>query len=232
MNVIKAGNQILKKHSDYDIDLLKILRRVPTTILGDSMHRMQGVDADIYSMNNVKFVGVAFTVRVPEGDNLFIHEALEMIDKHDVLVVSSIGKCKRALIGELMIRTAQMKDVSGIVVDGYIRDLQFIQSLKTLGVYARGTSLNGPFKNGPGEINVPVAIGCQVICPGDYICADENGIVVIPQNEIRAVIDKSIEIMNEEEKIKSQISQGIYRKEWKEKKILGINPFLKNHKRK
>eukprot|EP01031_Cornospumella_fuschlensis_P021196 gene21196-25968_t len=58
----------------------------------------------------------------------------------------------------------------------------------SLGVWARGHTPAGPWKEGPGEIGTPISCGGQVVMPGDLICCDEDGVVVVPMEEAEAVI--------------------------------------------
>jgi regulator of RNase E activity RraA len=65
------------------------------------------------------------------------------------------------------------------VVDGAIRDVDFFINNEFL-CWARGVCLRGPYKNGPGQINVPVVVGGMLVNPGDIICGDRDGVIAIP----------------------------------------------------
>ncbi len=69
--------------------------------------------------------------------------------------------------------------LAGFVIDGCIRDIDEISTFENFPVYAKGVTPNGPYKNGPGEINVPVSVCGQVICPGDILVGDQDGLLVI-----------------------------------------------------
>lgn len=133
-------------------------------------------------------LGTAITVRVPIGDNLFFHQALDMAQPGDVIVVDGGSGCNRSLAGEIMLRFACMKSLAGIVVDGCLRDLDGIETLE-MPVYAKGITPQGPFKFGPGEINTPVACGGQVVFPGDILVGDKDGVVVIRRQDASEVAD-------------------------------------------
>jgi regulator of RNase E activity RraA len=77
--------------------------------------------------------------------------------------------------------------VQGLVIDGAIRDVGSIRS-KDFPVYARGVTHRGPYKNGPGEINVPVTVGGMVVHPGDIIVGDEDGVLAISPGDVEAVL--------------------------------------------
>ena len=125
-----------------------------------------------------------FRSKAPIGDNLFFHQALDMAQPGDIIVVDGASGCNRSLAGEIMLRFACMKGLAGVVVDGCLRDLDGIETLD-MPVYAKGITPQGPWKFGPGEINVPVSCGGQVVFPGDILVGDKDGIVVIrPQDAI------------------------------------------------
>lgn len=91
---------------------------------------------------------------VPDGDNAFIHKALDLAKPGDILVIDGNGCTTRSLIGEVMFTYAKNCGIAGIVVDGAIRDHDSLAHID-LPVYAKAVTPQGPYKNGPGEINVP-----------------------------------------------------------------------------
>jgi regulator of RNase E activity RraA len=94
----------------------------------------------------------------------------------DVLVVDGGGDLSQALVGEIMMSRARAMGIAGFVIDGAIRDVDaFLQS--DFPCYARGVTHRGPYKSGPGEINVPSSIDGMVVMPGDVIVGDADGIV-------------------------------------------------------
>ncbi|WP_223271377.1 hypothetical protein [Buttiauxella sp. B2] len=101
--------------------------------------------------------GPALTVKVRPGDNLMIHKAIEMALPGDVIVVDGAGDLTQALIGGLMRTSAITKKIAGFVIDGAIRDLnEWAEG--GIAVYARGTTLCGPSKDGLGEMKLPLAV--------------------------------------------------------------------------
>ena len=76
-----------------------------------------------------------------------------------------------------MMRFAQEKGLAGVVVDGCLRDLDGIQKL-TMPIFAKGVTPQGPYKNGPGEVNIPISCGGQVIFPGDILIGDRDGLLL------------------------------------------------------
>ena len=149
--------------------------------LDDSMNRMSAMDSGIHAYSKGKLAGPAFTIKVPYGDNLMLHKSVDMIKPGDILVIQCENSLNRAIFGSLLVNNLKEKGARGIIVDGAIRDSEEISQIEGIPVYARCTSPNGPWKNGPGEINTTIAVGGQIVRPGDIVCADQDGIVVVPQ---------------------------------------------------
>ena len=157
--------------------------------------------------DGMKVVGPAFTVRVPPTDNLMIHKALTLIKSGDVLVIDGGGNHSWALMGFLIISTAIKLGIAGIVADGCIRDAEEIRK-SGFPVFCAGLSPNGPFKEGPGEINFPISCGGQMVNPGDMIIGDDDGVVVLKQEFAEATIEEIYQIIQREDKRLKEIADG------------------------
>lgn len=200
---MNVGNRIFGGMKRPDPAVLEMFRGLPASNINDEMHRlfcMHDYIRLLNPQNAVHMVGTALTVKAPIGDNLFFHKALDMAQEGDIIVVDGGSGCNRSLAGEIMLRFAQKKKIAGIVVDGCLRDLDGIKKL-TMPVYAKGITPQGPYKNGPGEINVPIACGGQVVFPGDIIVGDMDGIVVIRREDGLKVAQAAIEKKNGEDEI-------------------------------
>lgn len=162
-----------------DAALVSALEAVPVACLSDVMMRLVSGGAGLRPVGASALCGTAITVRVPPGDNLMVHKAIELARAGDVIVVDAAGDLTNAIVGERMVTVAQAKGIAGFVIHGAIRDLDH---LKNCGfpVFASGVTHRGPYKNGPGEINYPIAINGMVIMPGDVIVGDGDGIVCLP----------------------------------------------------
>jgi regulator of RNase E activity RraA len=90
------------------------------------------------------------------------------------------------------------------VVDGAARDVRALSELG-LTVYARAVTPAGPFKDGPGSIGVPVAVGGVVVAPGDVIVGDADGVVVVPWRRVEEVLGSVDVIVAREEALRQQI---------------------------
>ena len=131
--------------------------------------------------------GPALTVRARPGDNLMLHKAIDMAQPGDVIVVDAGGDLTNSLMGELMLAYAVKRGVAGFVLNGAIRDADAFRQVN-LPVYAAGVTHRGPYKDGPGEINVPIAIDGMVIEPGDLVLGDADGVLAVPFDAADAVL--------------------------------------------
>ena len=181
-----------------DESILRRLSALSTTLLGDAMDRM-GIPSGIGPIwPGARAVGPARTVWTVPGDNKKVHEAIDLCEPGEMLVVAGGGDTTRALVGELMAIRAMHRDVAGFVIDGAVRDRDELAGLG-FPVWARGVSPAGPFKNGPGHIDCPVAIGHVVVCPGDIIAGDSNGLAVVARSQLGEVCARAEELAAGEE---------------------------------
>jgi len=191
-------------------DFVAAFRRSSTAIISDNLDRLPGA-IGIRPFHRVKDVmaGPALTVRVAAGDNLAIHEALDLVKPGDVVVVDGDGDISRALVGEIMMTIAQVRGAAGFVINGAIRDRNaFTQS--GFPCFARAAIHRGPFKNGPGEIHAKVSIGGLIVEPGDIVVGDDDGVVAFPQ-AIAADLLKAVHAQEaREEEILRSIRDGSY----------------------
>lgn len=191
-----------------DPKLVASFKGIPVANIADEMNRMTCVDGSIRPYNKTILAGVAFTVKAPDGDNLMFHKALDLAQPGDVIVVTSIGAPERSCCGEIMMQYARSKGIAGFAIDGLIRDVDGASQLTDFSVYARGVAPLGPYKEGPGEINVPIAFGHQVVCPGDIIVGDSDGLVVIKPEEAQEVLKLAQRHLADEEATMQSILNG------------------------
>ena len=168
------GFRILPSPGRADPKLLQRLRALPVSNVSDNMQRSQGTNLEPMHRSG-RMVGTAFTVRTRPGDNLMVHKAIDMAAPGDVIVVDAGGALENAIIGELMAGWAQKRGLAGFVIDGAIRDSEALAE-GDFAVYAAGVTHCGPYKDGPGEINVVVTVGGMVVRPGDLVAGDHDGV--------------------------------------------------------
>lgn len=183
------GNRIFTKIDRADRKLVEQFRGIPASNIGDMMHRLYCMRENItrFGQHKTWLVGTAVTVKVPDGDNVFLHKALDIAQAGDVIVVDGNGCTSRSLMGEIMFTYAHNKGIAGFVLDGAIRDSDALDDMD-LPVYAISVTPQGPYKNGPGEINVPISCGGQVVFPGDIIVGDADGVCVIHKEDAEEIL--------------------------------------------
>ena len=208
------GFQICKRERKVDAAIVARFRDLPVANISDSMSRMTAGGAALRPIHRAGVLaGPAFTVKTRPGDNLMVHKAIDMADPGDVIVVDGGGELTNSLIGEMMAAHAQRRGIAGIVIYGAIRDYDTLHA-GDFPVFAAGITHRGPYKDGPGEINVPIAIEGMVIAPGDLIVGDGDGIVCVPF-EVTAEVLKATEAKHQAEvKQLAAIQEGKSDRAW------------------
>lgn len=168
--------------------LAEDLSQVPTAALGDAGDRMGMVHSAIKPVWDCPAVaGPALTVWTRPGDNAAVHQALEIARPGDVLVVATGSHIERAHMGELIGERCVSRGIRAFITDGAVRDAGDLAEIG-FPVWAGGINPSGPYKNGPGSVNVPVSIGGVVCHPGDYVVADGDGVIVIPSADVEKTL--------------------------------------------
>ncbi len=202
------GLRILPITRRVDASLVEAFRSVPVANVSDCMTRMTAAGARLRPFSReTRLSGPAITVKTRPGDNLMIHKALEIAQPGDVIVVDGGGDLSNALIGELMTTYALKRGLAGFVINGAIRDLDVIGA-GALPVFAAGITHRGPYKDGPGEINVPIAIDGMVIHPGDLIVGDADGVLCVPFDDAATLLEAGRKKTQAEQVTLQQIADG------------------------
>lgn len=184
---------------------IEALNGLATSVVSDVLGRTIGA-VGILPVNKspISVCGNAVTVSVRAGDNLLIHKALQFLQPGDVLVIDGGGDISRALFGEIMMLVAKSRGAIGAVFDAAIRDVDAFEKHR-FPCWARGINMRGPYKDGPGSINVPVSIGGMVVNPGDVILGDSDGIIALSP----AIALEGARMGKEKEAVELQTIQSI-----------------------
>lgn len=177
--------------------------------ISDNLDRAVGAVGIRPFARRARVAGRALTVRTVAGDNLYVHRALDQIFPGAVIVVDGSGFEGRALIGEIMVAIAEARRASGFVIDGAIRDAEQI-SAGDFPVFARSSIHLGPYKNGPGAINVPVCVGGMVVNPGDIIVGDADGIVAFSPDIAKDLLEATRKQGDKEAGMLQSVANGTY----------------------
>ena len=220
------GLQILKRTRQAPDHFIQAFRGLPVANVSDCMARMAAAGPRLRPMHKEGYlIGPALTVKCRPGDNLMIHKALTMAQKGDVIVVDAGGDLTNALFGEIMTATAVAIGVAGVVLNGAVRDAQEIGQGE-FPLYAAGVTHRGPYKDGPGEINVPIAIDGMVIEPGDLMLGDADGLLCVPYDSLQSVLEATLQKMAAEKKMLADIAAGKLDTAWIDATLrrIGCNP--------
>lgn len=202
-------------HPNTPAGVVKALAGFPTSIVSDVMGGRLVGSADLRPVHRsvLTACGQAVTVRVRGGDNLMIHKALSTLMPGDVLVIDGDRDVGRALVGEIMSSVARQRGAAAFVVDGAVRDADSFETHR-FPCWARGISLRGPYKEGPGAINVPVVVGGMRVNPGDIILCDGDGVVAIDPAQAQEVTRLAKDKVAAEEATLKAIAEGTYSAPW------------------
>jgi RraA family protein len=217
---MSIGFRVLEQARKVSVEWVERYRTVPVANISDSMNRMTAGGASLRAMHRQGvLVGPALTVKARPGDNLMLHYAIDIAQPGDVIVVDAGGDLSNALIGEMMVAYAVKKGVAGIVINGAIRDAASIGA-GDFPLFAAGVTHRGPYKDGPGEVNVAIAIDGMVIEPGDLVIGDEDGLLCVPFDQVGEVYDRAHAKHAAEQKQLEQIAQGENDRTWVLKSLI------------
>jgi RraA family protein len=208
------GFRIARRRRKVDAALVERFRSLPVANVSDSMSRMAAAGPRLRPMHKGgAMAGPALTVKVRPGDNLMLHRALDLAEPGDVIVVDAGGDLTTAIMGDLMLAHAKRRGVAGLVVNGAVRDVDSIRA-QDLPLYAAGVTHRGPYKDGPGEINVAVALDGMVVEPGDLVLGDADGVLGVPFDAVPAVLAAAEAKRAAEEREMAAILAGTSDRSW------------------
>jgi len=196
-----------KKEKSPDEKIRALLLSVSTPNLSDAMHRKGAMEGLIPICKGVKMAGRAVTVQTLAGDWAKPVEAIDRASPGDVIVINNDRGIHVAPWGELATRSCIQKGISGVVIDGAVRDVDDIQKIG-FPVFARAVVPNAGEPKGFGEINAEILCCGQPVRPGDWIAGDENGVVVIPGERAYEVARRAREVQKQEERVREEIRRG------------------------
>jgi regulator of RNase E activity RraA len=208
------GFVVKKRTRKVPAAIVEKYRSLPVANISDCMSRMTAGGARLRPLHaGGVLAGPAFTVKTRPGDNLMIHKAFDLAEPGDIIVVDGGGDLTNSLVGELMLSYAQRRGIGGVVLNGAVRDVGWIRQ-HDFPVYSAGVTHRGPYKDGPGEINVPIAIDGMVITPGDLVIGDEDGLLCVPFDHVETVYAATVKKHEAEEKQMQAIARGENDRSW------------------
>lgn len=191
---------------------LDLLAQVETATVGHWRH-LGFVNRAVQPMlRGRRVVGTAITVAIPAMDSTLLHHALSVARPGDIIVVDRLGDDRHACWGGGVTLAAKAAGVVAAIIDGPCTDFAEIQA-SDFPIWSRGlSSVTTRQYNLGGALNVPVCCGGAVVSPGDAILADDCGVLVLPAEEVREVVNlallKQSSITEFEKRIQSGLKLG------------------------
>lgn len=170
-------------------ELIARFKAVMREVVTENLPRAQYMDPAIKPLNGRDWtvVGPAVTVRIETFDHLMSIAALGVAKPGDVIVIAANGHLNSAVWGGGLTLSARNIGVEAVVVDGAVMDTRAILA-RELPVFCRGSyPAHGTWEQ-PGSVNVPVAAGGVLVHPGDIICGDLDGVIVVPRADAARII--------------------------------------------
>jgi 4-hydroxy-4-methyl-2-oxoglutarate aldolase len=154
-----------------------------------------------------RVAGSAVTVSCHPGDNLMVHAAVEVCEAGDVLVVTNTAPSSHGMFGELLATSLMARGVRALVIDAGVRDTAELRAMG-FAVWSQHVSCEGTVKATAGSVNVPIVLGAQIVHPGDVVCADDDGVVVVPRGEASPALEQARQRVAREEATRARLAAG------------------------
>jgi 3-hexulose-6-phosphate synthase / 6-phospho-3-hexuloisomerase len=192
---------------DQESEIRRIFTLVSAPHVTDAMHRKGAMHGLFPLCPGTKATGRAVTVQTIGGDWAKPVEAINEAGIGDFLVINNDQATDVAPWGELATLSAKNRGVAGVVIDGAVRDVDDIRKMN-FPLWAKATVPNAGEPKGFGEINAEIRCAGQTVRPGDWIVADESGVVVVPRERAYEVARRALEVKKTEDRIRAEIRAG------------------------
>lgn len=200
---------IVREYSKPAKEVVEGFRNVSVATAHEAMGRKGYLDPSIRQFYpGMRVCGTAVTCECKEMDNLTLHAALHIAGEGDVVVCTMGNYPEQGPFGDCLATSAMKKGIVGLVVDSGVRDGETIQAMG-FNVFCKGHCVNGTVKSELGTVNHPIAIGGQVVNPGDIILGDDDGVVVVPKEIAAEVLEISLQRLENEVGIRAKFEAGI-----------------------
>jgi len=203
-----ARHVVIRTIERADRTVVDALGEAGTATVHEAIGRRGFAGVDLRPIqHDVRVGGSAITVSCHPGDNLMIHASVEVCEPGDILVVTNTAPSTHGMFGELLATSLMARGVLGLVIDAGVRDTA---ELRAMGfpVWSRHVSCEGTVKASPGSVNVPVVLGGAIVHPGDVVCADDDGVVVVPRAEAKRALEQSRSRIDKEAASRARLQVG------------------------
>ena len=203
-----ARHVVVREIDRADDDVVVGLGAAGTATVHEAIGRRGFVGSDIRPIQQgARVAGSAITVSSHPGDNIMIHAAVEMCREGDILVVVNTAPSTHGMFGDLLASSVMARGVRGLVIDAGVRDTL---DLRQMGfpVWSRHVSCQGTVKSTPGSVNTPVTLGGVIIEPGDIVCADDDGVVIVRRDQADWALGLTNERLANETRMRERLRAG------------------------
>jgi len=156
---------------------------------------------------SARLAASAVTVSSQPCDNLMVHAAIEVCQPGDALVVITTSDSTDAMFGELLATSCKARGIMGLVIEAGVRDVTDITSMQ-FPVWAKAISAQGAVKANPGSVNVDIVCAGTLVCPGDVVVGDQDGVVIVGREIAAEVARLSLARIQNEQKSRARLHAG------------------------
>ncbi|WP_342364377.1 4-carboxy-4-hydroxy-2-oxoadipate aldolase/oxaloacetate decarboxylase [Terrarubrum flagellatum] len=193
---------IIKSIERPDAEALAAISKFAPATLHEAQGRSGALSSRIKPIYpGMRACGPAITARCHPADNIMLITAISLAQPGDILVVSAGDHPEQGGFGEVLATACKAKGIVGLVTDAGVRDGPAVRDLG-FNAFCYGLCMKGTVKETLGSVNQPIMIGGVAINPGDFVSADDDGVVVVPKSNLLAVAkasqareDKEAEVM-------------------------------------
>ncbi len=193
-------------HHTAQLNIADTLLQTSTSNLSDAMHHKPCIYGLINRTPGLRMAGQAVTVRSAPGDWNKVVQAIDVANPGDVLV-ADCGGVPPAVFGELAAQSAKGRNLAGVVIHGGIRDSDVATRLG-LPIFSACVCSNAGEPKGFGEIGTEIIINGHEIRPGDWIFADDDGVMVLPKEQAVEYANRALDVAEAEQRLAAEIHAG------------------------
>jgi 4-hydroxy-4-methyl-2-oxoglutarate aldolase len=207
---------------DHETVVNRFLGFDPATLYEAAGHRGMVDPAIRPAWAGARLCGVVATAACPPGDNLMLHQAVAAA-KPGVIIVATLGNyLLTGAWGEILTVAALAAGVTGLAVDGAVRDIEAI-AVHQFPIFSRGLAIGSCTKERILTLDAPIQFGGVIVRSGDIIVGDSDGLVIVEQERADAVYEAAVGRRQKEAEMMAELRRGKTTIE-----ILGLPPLAAN----